>query len=180
MISRGKQNYSERNLPQKPYCYTMWRTCTNINTKFILRWKPLSDFRVTDVAGIVAVSVSVKSICFIIQPAVRRINDSHCLELRCFLKRICNTQDIYTLLKIYRSDNEMISILFSMISILFPKLHSSCIPSSGSVTWNLTFIWLLFWSTSFNFHWKECNSITLNTSHFRQLQILIFVFVLHK
>jgi hypothetical protein len=95
--------------PQKPYCYkhdtrTMQHTCININTKFMLAWMPLSDFRAIDVAEILAVSVSVKSICLIIQPAVRSINDSHCLELSCFLKRICNTQDIYTFRDIGFSD----------------------------------------------------------------------------
>jgi hypothetical protein len=87
-----------------------------MNTKFKLRWKPLFEFCV---AGILTVPISVKSICLIIQPAVRRINDSHCLELSCFLKRICNTRMyIQILLKIYRSDTEI-------ISTLCPKLYSS-------------------------------------------------------
>ena len=56
----------------------------------MLRWKLVSDFGVATLAELSAMPITVGSICLIMQPAVRRTSDSHCLELSFFLNRICN------------------------------------------------------------------------------------------
>jgi len=63
----------------------------------MLRGKLLSDFGVAAVAELLAPPITVGSICLIMQPAVRRTSDSHCLELSFFLNRICNIQTEHTL-----------------------------------------------------------------------------------
>lgn len=60
----------------------------------MLRWKLLSDFGVSTVAELLALPITVGSICLIMQPAVRRISDSHCLELNFFLNSICNIKTV--------------------------------------------------------------------------------------
>jgi hypothetical protein len=62
----------------------------------MLRWKLLSDFGIATVAELLALPITVGSICLTMQPAVRRTSDSHCLELSFFLNRICNIQTKHT------------------------------------------------------------------------------------